>query len=554
MTNYDLSKPYIRYCEDVVTNKIVSSEAIYLACKRFKDWFDRDDIYFDYVTVDKYINFVGKMKHFKGEHAGKPFILLDWQKWVVAGIFGWKWCIDDTRVTQNVLLFISRKNGKTALAAALALICATIDGEQGAEIDFVANSGAQARIGFEFCHKFAGSLDPNGILYKRYRDTVRIPHTSSVVQVLSSDSMGLDGYNASCFIIDEFHAQRDWSLYDVLKSSQGARKQPLGIVITTAGFRLKGYPLYEMRLTNMDILRGVKKDDSVFSAIYELDDGDDFKDETIWTKCCPSLGQTVYKKYLQGEVTAAVNQSAKLPGVLTKNFNKFVASMNVWIPDSTLKKYMQHIDTKLLIDENSYGGIDLAAVSDLTSFSILFPPNPDRKYLPDKFIFKSYIYLPEEAIDNSINTELYKQFRRNKDIIQTPGNVTDYDVVLEDVKDVYNSTSLQDMGYDNWNATQFAINAESEGIPLSPYSQTLGNFNRPTKEFERLLKQGKIIIDDNECVRWCFSNVELKYDFNENCKPIKAGMDQSKKIDPVISMLEALGTYLLSPEADLTIS
>ena len=109
---------------------------------------------------------------------------------------------------------------------------------------------------------------------------------------------------------------------------------------------------------------------------------------------------------------------------------------------------------------------------------------------------------------------------------------------------MYNKTYLLGIGYDSWNATQWAINATAEGLPLYPYSQAIGNFNRPTKTFEMLLRQGKVIIDYNPAVRWCFNNVELKYDWNDNCKPVKAGGEQSKKIDPVIAMLQALGTYL----------
>ena len=109
---------------------------------------------------------------------------------------------------------------------------------------------------------------------------------------------------------------------------------------------------------------------------------------------------------------------------------------------------------------------------------------------------------------------------------------------------LYNDTYLLGIGYDSWNATQYVINATAEGLPMYPYSQAIGNFNRPTKTFEMLLRQGKVVIDFNPVVRWCFNNVELKTDWNSNTKPIKANNDQTRKIDPIIGMLEALGTYL----------
>lgn len=550
---YDVKKIYNQYNEDILTHKIPSCEAIYLACKRHKDWYEREDIYFDYDTVDKYIRYVAKLKHSTGEHAGQPFTLLPWQQWILANIFGWKYKDTTFRVISNVFIMISRKNGKTALAAALALICATIDNEPNAEIDLVANSASQAKIAFNMCYNYSESIDPNKVIYKRYRDSIQIPHSKSSINILCSDSMTLDGYNSSVFVIDEMHAQKNWDLYNVMKSSQGMRRQPLGIVITTAGFLLSGYPCYEMRKNCVDILKGYKEDDSQFAAIYELDPDDNYTDESCWLKCCPSLGQTVKPKYLRDQVQTAQNLPAQEVGIKTKNFNLFCQSRDVWLSDKYISNTMQVINNKDFSDESCYMGVDLSAVSDLTCTSILFPPNPDRSVHPDKFVWKNYIYLPEEALETSMNAEIYKEFRRQKAITITPGNVVDYDIVLEDQKDINDNVSLQSVAYDNWNATQWAINAEDAGLALQPYSQSLGNFNKPTKYFEILVKQGKVVIDTNACVRWAFSNVELKFDWNDNCKPIKAGNDQLKKIDPVIAMLQALGAYLLSPEADLTI-
>lgn len=356
--------------------------------------------------------------------------------------------------------------------------------------------------------------------------------------------MGNDGYNSSCFVLDEFHAAKTWDLYNVMKSSQGMREQPLAIIITTAGFLLNGYPCYEHRLNCIDILKGNKVDDSQFSAIYELDANDDWTDETNWIKCSPSLGQTVSYEYLREQITAARNNAALETGVKTKNFNIFCQTKNVWIPDTYLSSVFGEVNINDFKDEDCYMGVDLSAISDLTATSILFPPNPDRKVYPDKYVFKSWIYLPECSIEESTNTELYKLWKRQKYIDVTSGNVVDYDYILKDQLDLYNKTYLLAIGYDSWNATQWAINATAEGLPLYPFSQAVGNFNRPTKAFEMLIRQGNVVIDFNPVVRWCFNNVELKYDWNDNCKPIKSNGDQARKIDPIISMLQALGTYL----------
>lgn len=535
---------YDEYADEILNGTIKSNEAIFLACKRYKDWFKREDIYFDKEDVERKIRVVSRLKHFTGHHNGKNFILLPWQQWCVANIFGWKWKHNNTRVTKNVFMMLSRKSGKTAFASAIGICCAIADGENNAEIELVANSRQQAHIAFDITKNFCESVDAKKKIFKRYRDSILIPSSKSKIQVLSSDAMGNDGYNSSCFILDEFHAARDWDLYNVMKSSQGMREQPLAIIITTAGFLLNGYPCYEHRLTCMDILKGNKKDDTQFSAIYELDEKDDWQNEENWIKCSPSLGQTVNKEYLQDQITAAINNPALETGVKTKNFNMFCQSKDIWIPDKYLTDAFGKVEIDDFIDEESYMGVDLSAISDLTSTTILFPPNEDREIYPDKFVFKNYLYIPSATIEESINSELYKQWKRQGYATVTSGNVVDYDYILKDQLELYDKTYLLRVGYDSWNATQWAINATNEGLPLYPFSQALGNFNKPTKAFEMLIKQGKVVIDMNPAIRWCFNNVEIKSDWNNNSKPVKAQNDNNRKIDPIISMIQALGTYL----------
>lgn len=542
-----LKKPYIKYALDVINGAIPACEAIRLACERMVNWFSRDEYYFDQETVDKYIKLVSKLKHWTGIHNGKPFILLPWQQWCFANVYGWKDRESGRRVIQNVLIMVSRKNGKTALASSMGIIGEME--ENGAEVDLVANSRQQATIAFDMCRNFTESVDPNKSIFKRFRDTIKLPRKKSVIQVLCSDAMSLDGWNPSTFIIDEMHAQKDWSLYNVMKSGQGSRENPLAIVITTAGFLVgNDYPCYSMRTTCMEILRGLKEDDSQFAAIYELDEGDDFEDESCWIKCCPSLGQTVKPKYLRDQVKAAKNNSALLTGVLTKNFNRFCQAQDIWLAEDYVQKVTEKVSLSEFGDSPAFMGVDLSSVSDLTSFAVLLPPDPTRSKWPDKFVFKTYVYIPYETMENSSNRELYKQWKRDGYVSQTSGNVVDYDYILSEQKAVYKQIYVYKIAYDSWNATQWAINATDEGLPLEPYPQSIGAFNKPTKFFEMLVKSGKAVIDDNPCVRWCIQNCELKYDHNENCKPVKAQNDKNKKIDPVIAMLEALGAYLNSSQ------
>ncbi len=323
-------------------------------------------------------------------------------------------------------------------------------------------------------------------------------------------------------------------------------RSPLGICISTSGFLLNRF-LHNYRDVCIDILEHRKEDDEQFAAIYELDDEDDWKDEKNWVKANPNLDVTVTRKYLEGQIRSAINDSALEVSVKTKNFNMWVSSKEIWISDDKIRKVMSPVNLDDYKDEDCFMGVDLSAVSDLTSTTVMFPPNPDREINPDKFVFKTIIYLPESELTENVNSYLYMIWKRENYLKVTSGNVVDYDYILKDQININDKNYVVNVAYDKWNATQWAINATEEGLPLTPYSQALGNFNGPTKTLERLIRTGMVVIDNNPIVRWAFSNVTLKLDQHENAKPTKANNDKSKKIDPVISMIQSLGGYLQNP-------
>ena len=434
----------------------------------------------------------------------------------------------------------------TFLIAAIALYMLIADGEPAAQVLNIANNTKQAHLLFEMQQKLVKCLDPKHKYTKTLRDSIQVPKTSSYSQVLSSDSSGHDGSSPSTYILDEVHEMKDSKLWDVMISGTGFRVSPLGICISTSGFLLNGF-LHNYRDVCIDILEHRKEDDEQFAAIYELDEEDDWKDEHNWIKANPNLGVTVTKKYLEGQIRSAINDSALETSVKTKNFNMWVSSKEIWISDDKIRKVMAPVNLEDYKDEECFMGVDLSAVSDLTSTTIMFPPNPDREVNPDKFVFKTIIYLPESELTENVNSYLYMIWKRENYLKVTSGNVVDYDFILKDQININDTNYIVNVAYDKWNATQWAINATSEGLPLSPYSQALGNFNGPTKTLERLIRTGQVIIDNNPIVRWAFSNVSLKIDHHENAKPTKANDEKSKKIDPVISMIQSLGGYLSNP-------
>lgn len=525
---------YKQYAEKVVNGYIKTCELTRLSCKRYLRFFDKYD--FKPEKVEQVIKFIERLKHFKQPHSGKPFKLLDFQKWVIYAIFGFYHRGTDDRVTRNVYIEVARKNGKTAFMAAV-LLYLTI-AERGADTFLVANSRAQAGLTYEYCSEFAKGIDRRQKYFKPFRNRLLIDRTKSSLSVLASDFTKLDGLSASAFILDEMHEMKDERLFNVMISSQGARTNPLSIITTTAGFNKHGF-CYKYRTTCTDILQGLKEKDSVFAAIYTLDDWDDFADEKVWVKSNPSLGAITRKEYLREEVISAQQNVSLEVGVKTKNFNVWCDSLEVWIPEITLQQSSKNLSLTDFRGELCYVGVDLAAVSDLTAVSYMIPRD-------DKFYFKTDFYLPYSALSNNPNAELYKDWKRRGLLKVTPDNVTDYDYILADMLKASEEVIITKVAYDAYNSTQWAIQAVNNGLPLIAYSQGLWNFNKPTKELERLFLSGKIVIDNNEITRYCFANVSLKYDHNDNVKPIKT--EAMKKIDATISMIQALGIYLEEPQ------
>ena len=545
---------YKQYALDVVQHKQIACKYVIQACERYLSWFERDDLLFRPEKADAVINFISKLKHYSGRFNRKPFLLLPYQKWMIYSIFGWYYKSDpEKRVTRKIYIELARKQGKTAFLSAISLFC--LLETPAAECYMVANNAKQAKICFDMSSNFLSSIDPKGKFFERYRDSIRFNATKSKIQVLSNNSSGNDGYSPSFFVLDEAHEQPDSRAFDVLISGQGARYNDncLAAIITTAGFN-KYLFCYEYRQTCLEILAGLKSDDGQFIAIYTQDEEDDiFNDEDCWGKSSPSLGVTVSKEYLREQVQNAQNNTSLLTGVLTKNFNQWVDSQDTWITHDELLACSKSFElSDFNPDEDLCTlGVDLASVSDLSTVSALV-------YKDDKYYFKTWAFVPETCLNpNNSNCELYRRWKREGFLQVTSGNVTDYDYILKLLSEI--PLTISSIAYDPYNATQFVISGQSLfGLNFEPYSQSIFNFNRPTREFERLLKSGKVVLDYNPITLWNFSNCVLKQEPScGNVKPIKSGSGKSEnksgKIDSVISILQSLGRFLENPILDTSI-
>ena len=526
---------YEKYIHNVKNGQTIACNYIRQAIERFEGLRAREDIYFDADCVDLAIDFISNIKHFLGKSSGKRFLLEPWQQFILACLLGLKWKQTGYRVCRETYIQIARKAGKDAFMAALALYMMIVDGEAAPEIACLANSRDQARILFDYIINFSKSLDPKGAAIKAYRNYVKFPSNTGMVKVFSADASKLDGLNVSMGVIDEFHEAKDRKLYDVIKSSMGMRTQPLMVVITTAGFNLES-PCHDMYKLSVEVLNGIKNDDTFFPFLFQLDEDDDLENEDNWYKCQPNLDVTVSKDFMRGELVKLKNDSTAEVGIKTKTFNMWCTSSMVWIKPEVVVANMQGLNLEDYIGYTGVVGVDLGSVNDLTAVSLMIP-------LAEKKVFFNWAFLPEETYKTHPNRELYDKFINEGSLILTSGNVCDYDYIANKIREINQIIPITDVYYDKWSATQWAIQMTEMGFNLIEFSQAIGNYNAATKEFQRLMLTNELIIQKSANFLWQMTCVTLKVDHNGNCKPQKTQW-QTQKIDNVISCTTALGGWL----------
>lgn len=524
---------YYQYAQNVIKGKVVAGELIQLACKRFMSDLKRKDLVFKADKVENFLKFSKCLKHFKGSAAGTNFHLEPWQQFIAANILGFYWKDDDVRRYTTSIVCMSRKSGKTALSALFCLWFMLFDGEEGSEVDLAANSLEQANVAFEFCEMYARQLDPQGRDLRTNRKQIYLKGTASKINVFASDASKLDGFNAHFALIDEMHSAKDTKMIDVLRSSMGQRKQPHLMVISTSGFDLTS-PFHRMCQVGEEILRGTKTDDSQFLALYHMDENDDWKDEKNWVKSNPNLGITVTKKYLRDQVVEATNNPSSEVGILTKNFNVWCRTSDIWIPDKYVLECMKDkFDlSKFKGNDDIYvtQGTDFSAVSDLTALATVVVDENNEIWA------KLHYYIPQQATIESPNRDKYKQWEREGYCTISEGNVTDLDLITKDIVKINNDIPITKIFYDAWMSLTWAVKATEMGLPIEPCSQSIGNFSKGTKELEKLIRSNKIHIDNNPITLWMFRNVQIKTDFNGNCLALDTKVPTTtgfKRIDEI---------------------
>ena len=493
--------------------------------------------HYDKKKADRAVTFIENLCHTKGKWAGTPFWLLPWQEQLIRDIFGIV-KPDGNRQFRTAFVEICKKVGKSELAAAVALYLLYADNEPSAEVYGAAADRQQASIVFDVAKQM---VEMSPALMKRSKlmgATKRIVNYSNAgyYQVLSAEVGGKHGFSVSGLVFDEIHTQPNRQLYDVLtKGSSDARQNPLHFIITTAGNDRHSIA-YELHTKAVDILEGRRVDPTFYPVVYGLKDDDDWEDEANWYKVNPSLGYTVDIERLRDAYREAKQNPADEVTFKWLRCNMWVSSTVAWIPDAIYMRGNEEIDAALLERRDCYAGLDLSSTGDITALVLIFPPRDEN----EKYVLLPYFWIPEETIPRRVkaNSVPYDIWEKQGYIMSTEGNVIHYDFIEKFIMYLSEKYHILEIAVDRWNATQMIQNLEGEGFTIVPFGQGFSSMSAPTKEFYRLLMEGRIIHGGNPVLRWMAGNVVIDTDPAGNIKVTKA--KSKEKIDGIVAAIMAL--------------
>ena len=540
---------YQRYIDAIQTGAIPSCKWVKLAVERQVNDLKRAEspdfpYYFDTAAADRIIKFASLARLTSGEWRlkQKRFDLEDWQGFILSCVFGWKHKETGYRRFTRVYEEIARKNGKTEKAGLVMNYCLYEGaGEDAAQVFSAATTKDQARIAFKAAQSMARGFSSDG--YAWAKSTQALTHVvllgESSMKALSSEDNFLDGLSPSCAVIDEYHAHDTAGVLNVLESGMGSRNEPLLYVITTAGHNING-PCYTMRENALQILEGIKHDETFFAIVYTLDEGDDWQDENVWVKANPNLGVSLKESFLRQQVHRAKQEgSATRVEVLTKNFNLWQNAAESWLPDEVYQRCAAGFDRVDFEGRECYVGMDFAATNDFNAASFFFPA---RHHMEPHFVYRKIWITEESAEYRGKEDPTFTDWAINEYIEITPGNAADYDKIAEDMIAFSEFFRFKILGFDRQFAAYIIPKLVDHGIECQAFQQSIDAMCAPSMDIERMMLRQEIQHDGNPCLRWMYSNVVLTYNSKGNYRPDK-GKSKRKKIDGVISDVIAVGMW-----------
>ncbi|MFA5593219.1 MAG: terminase TerL endonuclease subunit [Micavibrio sp.] len=540
-----------RYAESVVAGYVPANQWVKKACQRQLDDLKRfkgknspyrfNPILTDsqgrkYRPADNLCAFVELLPHIKGPLAGQMIILEPWQIFILSTIFGW---VDKggRRRFRRVYIEVPRGNAKSTLSSAVGLYMLTADGEGGAECYSLATTRDQARIVFgdaqQMARKSKGFRARYGVTVGAHN--IHVLATASKFEALSAEGSTLDGLNIHFGCIDELHAHKTRTVYDVVETATGKRDNSLLWVITTAGSDRAGI-CYEVRSFVTKVLSNIVEDESQFGIIYGLDDTDDWAVEDALIKANPNWGISVRPEVVLPLQAKAMQLPSATNNFRTKHCNDWVSTDTAWMD---IRAWEKCADTALPLEafegQSCWIGIDLASKIDIASMAILFEQE-------GRMVSFVRHFLPEETVFSAANSQ-YQGWMNAGHLTATPGNVTDFSLIEDELLDWSRRFDVKAVAFDPFQATQFSTRMMGEGLPMIEVRPTVLNFSEPMKQLEALVLQGKFAFDGDPVLTWMVSNVVCHRDAKDNIYPRKERPEN--KIDGVIAILMGLNRFLL---------
>ncbi len=533
----------VAYSREVLSGSIAACRLVHLTCARFlRDleaaqagrgaWEFRADL------AERAMLFAGLMPNIKGPEAGRLLCLMPWQRLVFANLFGFIERGTTARRFRQAIVYVPRGNGKTSIAAPLALYLSFLDGEGGAEGYAAAVTRDQARILFDTAREMV-RRSPE--IRRRYgvealANAVWQERTSSQFRPISSDAKALDGLNMQIAVCDEIASHRTSEVYDVLLTAMAKRRNPLLLAISTATGNNTGIgkQLWDYAVRMLD---GAQADERLFALIYTIDPEDDPWEEATWIKANPSWGQAVQPDAIRAIMCQARNNPAQEAAAKSRHLNIWVSADEALF---SMRGWRAAGNPSLSLDdfegEPCHLGLDLASRTDLAALTIVFPrQDPDT----GKSLYTAFArcYVNDAAVMEARNAS-YPGWAANGYLTITPGNETDFGVIEADILDLCKRFRVLSVAYDPWAATQLAQRLSAESVPVIEFRANTQNFSEPTKELDAALRAHRIEHDGNPVLEWCIGNVVGRYDARGNVYPRKARPEQM--IDAAVALIMAL--------------
>ena len=492
---------------------------------------------FDEAKAQRAVEFIRCLKHTKGRWRGQAFDLLPWQETIIRDVFGTV-KEDGFRQYNTAYVEIPKKNGKSELAAGVALYMTCGDNEWGAEVYGCASDRQQASIVFDVA---VDMVEQCPALKKRIKPVMSVKRlvykpTNSFYQVLSAEAYTKHGLNVHAVIFDELHSQPNRELFDVMtKGSGDARTQPLFFLITTAGTDRHSV-CFEQHQKAEDILCGRKADPTFYPVIYGAEDDADWTSEEVWYRANPSLGHTIDIGKVRNACMSARDNPAEENIFRQLRLNQWVKQSTRWMQMEKWDACAFPVDEGELLGRECYGGLDLSSSIDITAFVLVFPPRDDT----ERYVFLPFFWIPEENMARRVRRDHvpYDVWEKQGFLETTEGDVIHYGFIESFIEDLGKRFHIKEIAFDRWGAVQMVQNLEGLGFTVVPFGQGFKDMSPPTKRLMELVLERNVAHGGHPVLRWMMDNIFVRTDPAGNIKPDKE--KSTEKIDGAVAAVMAL--------------